>query len=1043
MPDTSIMPPPAPTLLDRAGPKPAPEMREFGDALATRRLIYDNALAAARAIEPLHDERHTLRLTDVDWADPDRFTRRQRKEAVLTGGTLARRLQGTWELADNATGAVLERRRQVVARVPYLSSMGTFTHRGNEYAVVNQQRLLPGVFAREKANSELESHFNILPGEGLSHRYSLDPARGVFKINVGQASMPLLPLLQALGASDKEVRAAWGDALFASNYAHNDGSVVKKLATKLLRRADQEGDEGTTRQKVAEAFLRMKLNPEVTQRTLGKPYAAVDKDAILTATQKLLAVSRGEAEPDDRDHLAYQQFFGPEDLFAERIRRDHGRLRANLFRKVSTAGGLAGMPSGALTPQIEQVLIGSGLAQALEEVNPMEVFDKQSRVTRMGEGGIPGTESIPSEARSVQPSHLGFMDAWRTPESFAAGVDLNMARAARKGRDGRIYTQLLDHRTGQPVWKSPQELADAAIVTRDALRWDTKRIPVTKGGKLHYLTRNEVDYVVPHFESAFSPIGNLVPFKSADKGQRVAMASRMLTQALPLRDPEAPLVQSGTPESKGARSFEEEYAKHAGAIHADQGGRVEGLKDGVLRVRYDDGRSDDIELYENHPFNRKTLYHQTPLLKPGDTFRAGQPLVRSNYTDGTGTLALGVNARTAYAVWHGYNYEDASVISESLAKKFSSEHMYQHGLEVTDRHKLGKKPYINLFPGKFKRATLDLLDDEGVIKPGTEVQQGDPLILAARQRDHLENKVHKRKQPGFTDESVVWEHHDPGVVTDVVRGPHGPVVTVKSYAPMQVGDKLSGRHGDKGVVSLIVPDDQMPKDAAGQPFEAIINPNGLISRTNAGQKIENWLGKVAAKTGKPIKVPDFEDVEDLTAYAMAELKKHGLSDTEDIYHPEYGKIGGVSTGVRFLMKLQHQAEGKAQGRGGGSYDQDEAPAKGGPAGCFVAGTLVHCHGPFGGQGSVPIETLVETKCTAMVATRRLGDRKPYQRLVSDWFAHRVPRHNLVRLTLESGATITCTRGHEFVLADGTRRLAGALREGDDLMELFPKEGGHA
>lgn len=924
-PDSLLTPQPA--------KKPQPTLRAFGDSAALRKQIYDNAFDAASKFQPIVGDRHTLRLTNVRYMDPEMVSKQMHKQAILTGETVGRRLKGTWELVDNATGQPIERREQVIARVPHLFDTGTFVNRGNDYTLNNQQRLNSGVFTRQKENNEIEAHINVLPGKGVSHRYFLDPAKGIFKIKIGQSEMPLMPLLRAMGTTDKEFAEAWGDQLYGSNYQSDDSIVLKKLKQRLLSYADRNDEnQASWQRKLADKFQNMDLDPEVTQRTLGKPYNKLTKEVMLATTKKLLAISRGEAEVDDRDHLAYQTFFGPEDLIRERIERDHGRHQAMTAKKVLMAGTLAKMPSGLFTSQIDQALLGSGLGQAIEEINPAEVFDKQTRVTRLGEGGIPSIEAIPDEARSVQPSHLGFMDPLRTPESFRVGVDLQMSRGARKGNDGRVYVEMLEPRTGEKSWKSPQDLADAAVATPDVMKWNTKRVPVMKGGKLVYVTKDAVDYVIPHFENAFSPLGNLVPIKSNVKGQRVAMASRYITQALPLTNPEAPLVQGALPETP-EKSFEEEYAKHMGAVHADRGGRVIGAEDGMLRVRYDDGTTDDIELYHHFPFNRKTYLHQTPMVQPGQTFKAGQLLAKSNYTDNNGVTALGLNARTAYIPWHGYNFEDAQVISESFAKRMSSEHMYQHDLAITDRHKLGKKTYLSLFPQKFDRKTLENLDDHGVVRVGQTLNFGDPVILAAKEKDRAQNKLHKKRQAGYNDESILWKHHDPGVVTDVFWGKNGPVVLAKSTAAMQVGDKMSGRYGDKGVVAAIIPDHQMPHDANGQPYEVLMNPLGIISRTNPAQKIEAWLGKIAKHTGKPIKVPDFQDIEDLTEWTEQQLKLHGLTDTEDLIDPvRRQRITPIATGQRFYMKLHHTAESKGQGRGSGGYTMEETPAKGGESG---------------------------------------------------------------------------------------------------------------
>lgn len=817
-----LRPPPPP-----AAPDPT-QFRGFGDTAKTRQFLYDDVQAAAAALAPVGDDRHTLQLTNVRYIDPDRFSRKARKQAILTGETVGRRLKGTWELRDNLTGAVRDRRDQVIARVPYYDSMGTLTFRGNAYTINHQQRLRPGVYTRVKENDELESHANLLPGKGTSHRYLLDPSKGVFKIKIHQAEVPLMPLLAALGATDRDLRDAWGPEIFAANAKVNDAAALKKLKDKVLAWDDRaDPDETSWPKKLAAAFERMEIEPEISRRTLGAPYDRLGKDAILAATRRLLAVGRGEAEADDRDHPAYQRFVGPEDLVRERIAQDHGRLQHRAFRQILRDGNLKRMPSGLMTPQVEQVLTGSGLAQSIEEINPLEVFDKQGRITRMGEGGLPSLDSVPESARAVQPAHYGFLDPLRTPESFRAGIDLNMARGARKGRDGTIYTQFANPRTGQLEWKSPRDLADAAVAFPDWERWPTKRVPVMKAGKIAYVPKSEIEYALPDMDAAFSPLANLVPMLGAVKGQRVAMASRMLTQALPLVRPEAPLVQGALPGSGGQRSFEEEYGTQTGAVRADQGGRVEGYADGVLQLRYDDGRRDQVELYQNYPFARKTFYHQTPMVAPGDTFAPGQLLAKSNYTDDSGATAVGVNARVAYMPWKGLNYEDALVISQSMAKKFTSTHMYQHDLEVSDKHQVGKGQYLGLFAGQYGREALDRIGADGVIRPGSTVRYGDPLVLATKERDRPQTKLHKKRQPGFDDASLTWKHHDPGVVTDVAWGKTGPVVVVKADARMQVGDKmcfdpstwLLTRHGWKLVGDVTLDDELATLNPATDELE--------------------------------------------------------------------------------------------------------------------------------------------------------------------------------------------------------------------------------
>ena len=914
-------------------PLPAPKLRSFDDAPATRGLIYQNVLHAAKNIEPLTNQRHTLALTDVDFNDPEEYSIADQKHAILSGKTLTRRLKGTWTLSDNVTGKVLDQKAQTIARVPFLTNRGTFVHRGNEYVLINQMRLKPGIFTRQKDNGEIEAHVNVMPGKGVGHRQYLDPAKGVFYMKMGQARLPLLPLLRAMGATDARLKEAWGDQLLAANYKHDDPSVVKKLIAKLVDKAGQALDEGGQQQALIKAIESMELDPEVTRRTLGQPISHLNLDAILATSKKLLGVSRGEQTVDDRDAMAYQKVYGPEDIIAERLSKDAGGLRRQLLWKSSFRGNLSGVLPGALDKQLESALLTSGLGQSAEEINPAEILDKVTRITRLGEGGIPSLDSIPDEARSVQPSHLNFLDPLRTPESFRAGVDVFIASSARKGDDGRMYAPFRDTRTDKIVYKSPEDVDEMTVTFPQEMKRTTKRVWALQNGDIKTVLKKDVNLVVPHFEQAFSPLGNLVPLKSAVKGQRAVMAARMMTQALPLVNPEAPLVQSGVPDEDGM-SYEEKLAHNMGAMRAVKGGRVMDLGPGFIKVKYDDGTSANLDVYEHFPYNRKTFLHQTPVVRVGDTFKPQQLLARSNYTDANGVTALGKNMRTLYIPFRGLNFEDAVVISQSAADRLASEHMYQHSVDWGDRHRKGKRNYVSLFPSKFDRKTLEMLDDNGVVRPGTVVEYGQPLVLGAKQKEVAHNKLHRKNDPGWGDETLTWEHHAPGIVTDVLDTDKGTQVLVKSTNPMQIGDKLSGRYGDKGVVADIIPDAQMPHGPDNQPYELLLNPLGITTRTNPAQKIETALGRIAMLTGRPYRVPDFESFDDLEKYAEDELKKYGLDDiTEDVTDPETGrKIKAVAAGSRFFMKLHHTAESKGQGRGTGGYTTAGEPAKGGETG---------------------------------------------------------------------------------------------------------------
>ena len=920
-------------LLDNAG---APfGTRAFGDVDATRSAIYRNALTAVQQYQPVSNQKYTLELVDPKYAGPKTYSKADEKRAVLEGRSLGRRLRGTWRLrTSDEAQQVVDEKQATLASIPHMTSRGTFILNGNEYSLSHQMRLRPGIFTRIKESGELESHVNVARGYG--HRYFLDPETGIFRIQFGQARMPLMPVLRSLGATDRQIREAWGNELFVANAQKSDPGTLRKLYKKLVH-SGMATDDDEMHEAIRNAFAEMELDPEVTKRTLGKDYSKVDPEVILATTQKLLRVHKGEDNPDDRDAMAFQKTIGPEDLFAERIRKANVEARRALWR-ATLPGSLKRLPPGLYEKMVRGAILDTKLGNPLEEINPAELYDQRVRVTRMGEGGIPTSDSVPDEARNVQPSHLGFIDPVHTPESGKIGIDSRVSIRTLKGDDGRLYSRFIDPRTGKIVWKSPQDIADAVVAFPGELESGQPFVRAQHQGKLKYVPRKRVDYQLGHMTEAFGPLASMVPLKAAAFGQRVSMGSRMLTQALPLTDPEAPLVQSGVPGVDNT-SFEDLLGVDMGAVESRVDGTVLEVMPGYIKIRGKDRKIHYEELYENHPYNRKTFVHNTATVKSGDRVRIGQIIASSNFTDRAGTTALGKNARVAYLPYKGYNFEDAIVISESFAQRASSEHMYQHELDLAEGTRASKNAFLAIFPGEYDRKLLEKYDDDGVLRIGQTVNMDEPLVLAVKER-RTGPKLGRRKA-SWANSSVMWEHHSPGVVTDVYKGKRSISVIVKSIHPTQIGDKFAGRYGDKGVVAAIIPDEDMPHGPDKRPYEVLLNPLGIISRGNPAQIIETQLGKIAAITGKPYKLIDFDSVHDLREFAERELRKHGLSDTEDLTDPKTGRtIKGINVGNRFIMKLHHTAEAKLQGRAaGGGYTAEGAPAKGGPSGSKRVGML--------------------------------------------------------------------------------------------------------
>lgn len=931
-------------------PLPTPEpvqLRDIHDVGSIRKNIYANVLGGIKKLPPIQSGNYQLEFDELDYADPETVPLKKQNRAILRGETLSRRLTGTIRLRDKA-GNVVDQRRSVIARVPILTEGGTFILNGTKYTLSHQMRLRPGIYTRVKDNGITEAHFNALPGKGSSHRITIDPETGVFKMQIQQADIPLMPLLRAMGADNKKLEAAWGPEILNANIPQDKPALMEKYFKKLVRLKD--GEQVTDKAKrVVEELLKTEVDPDVNAYTLKKPYDRASLEQMLDTTSKIIRVNRGEEEPDDRDSAAFQQFFGPEDLFAEQINYVPRILKPLVWR-AGAKGNLDPIQSGALTRHLESTFLSTGLGAPVEEVSPMEVLDQITRVTRMGRGGLPSIDSIPDSSRSVQPSHYGFIDPVRTPESLKIGVDVRFASGVKKGSDGQIYSPFRNVKTGQIQYLSPKQVAGKAIPFPGEMQSDKKWIRILQNGKISYGKKDQVEFEPSHGEKIFNHLSNLVLGKSAVKPQRVAMGSRMITQALSLANPEAPLVRSEDPD-KANTSFVNEFGRVAGAVRSDKEGQVVFLDDDEIHIQTADGSIEKKDLYNNYLYNRKSFIHNTPLVKLGDKVKPGQVLAKSNYTDDEGNVAVGANFRAAY-IPMADNFEDAIAISESAAKRLASQHAYMHSTEFDSKAKRGKKPFLSLFPTEFSKSQLESLDDDGIVKKGTVVNYGDPLILKAARRDVNYQTIGRNKQQSFASDSEIWDHENSGVVVGVEKTRKGATVAIKSINQTQIADKLAGTYGDKSVISQIIPDEDMPVDETGKPVEVLINPLGISTRGNPIQIYEAVLGKIARKTGKPYLIKDFEG-RDWPEFVEKEMLLNNVKDLETLTDPRTGrKIPNVLVGERFLMKLHHEAEKKAQGRSiSEGYTSEGIPARGAYSGSKRVGMLelnaLLSHGAYG------------------------------------------------------------------------------------------------
>lgn len=631
-------------------------LRRFDDTDALRESVYDSIKTTAQNLQPVSNNLYTLSLEDVDWLDDPDYTDEDVHKARLKQRSLTRKLGGTWVLYDSKTGKPLQKTKKVVANAPHFTRQGAVVDGGNAYFIRNQQRLKYGVYTRQKENGEFVTNVNAAEHQGPTHAYHYDPTNGKFNLEVGKGNIPMYTFLNAMGATDDELREAWGEKVFEANRNAAKDMNMKKLYDRFVRKqfhkpGDRDSDD-IMKERVRQQAANIKFAREVNRSTLGDDREDYDKNTVLAATRKLIALSRGEAESDSRDNMAYQKFLGPEDLFAERLQHDDGRVRRQMLNKLTFLSrnkpDVTKIPSGLLTKQINSVITSSGLASPAEEITPFELYSKLFSVTRMGSGAINSDTAIPDSARQVQNSQFGFIDPIQTPESLRVGVDNYISSSAMKGSDGNLYVQVIDARTGRKVYKNPVDLASAVTTLQSEWNSGEKRIAGFDSDRQPRmgLKRDSVDYIFPNAQMAYNDLSNLVPMLGNVKGQRVAMAARMLTQALPLEGGEAPLVQSKVPDSD--ESYEERVGRRA-AIVSNLGGTVKKVTDNAIILDTPEGVK-KYPMLKVSPSNRKCIAGDTVIhITRSSGERWSGPVKDFEYEEGD--LVLSLTADGSSAKW--------------------------------------------------------------------------------------------------------------------------------------------------------------------------------------------------------------------------------------------------------------------------------------------------------------------------------------------------------------------------------------------------------
>lgn len=892
---------------------------------------------------PIEGKKNTLQVNKV-WVDDNKDIDdiRSQKQAKLKDQTWSVPVRAEVELVDNKTGKVKDRQAVTVAQLPKVTNRYTYIVNGNEYQVNNQFRLKSGVYTRVKDNGDIASQWNLAKGLGFEMNFDPKTKKMTMKHQGKNANIALYPILKEMGVDDDTIERRWGKEILSANQKEKHDVALKKFYKSMTGENPESMEEA--REKIKEEMERTVLRPDSTKVTLGTPYDKVTGSALLDGSHKILRVSRQEEKTDDRDSLRFKDLMSAEDLLVDRFERND---KWNVRRKISNNVDKKTKVKEIINPEqfgkpIRSFFSSSNLSSQPDQMNPMSYISGNRRTTVLGEGGIGSIHQVTDAAKLINPSHMGFLDPIQTPESAKIGTTLQLSLGAEKrGKDLKV--RAYNTKTKKTEWIDPATALTSNVAYPD--QYEMKNGEMKPVGRLVKISDKEgttilskpsdVDYVLKSSKGMFDLSANMIPFLQNNQGNRTMVAAKQIEQAVALKDREQPKVQVRSDTPATWEQLVGSFVSHMSPV----AGKVEKIKkDGVV-IRGDDGKRHEVQLYDDFPLNDdKSVINSTPIVKKGDQVKAGQPVADTNFTK-DGTLALGTNLRVAYMPYQGYNFEDGIVISDSAAKKLTSEHMFRNNVQADKNTVLNKKKFLAQTAGQVTREQADKLDDNAVIMEGQRVEPGDVIIGALRKElvtpeQQMLGLFSKKRLNPMRARDTRWEKDAPGTVTRVVKHGKKTTVYIKADAPADIGDKIVGRHGNKGIITNILPDHEMPKDKDGNAVQVLLNPTGVPTRINLGQVLETAASKISDKKGKPYVVNNFDpSKKDYTRDLQDELKKAGISDTEELFDPNTNKsLGKVLTGDQYIYKLHHTAEKGLSVRSRHAYDSNMAPRKGGPHG---------------------------------------------------------------------------------------------------------------
>jgi len=860
-----------------------------------------------------------------------------------------------------------------LADFPLMTSHGTFIINGIERVVVPQLARSFGVFfTAEELRGRKFFGAKIMPARGAWVELSTEIDNVIYVRIDRKRKFPVTALLRVFAniatgknLTDEEILALFAkkemDTSFIEKSLAKDHAKTTDDAYLEIYKRLRDSDLATVanaKEYLNTLFSREKYDLSVVGRfrfnqrfnlpvnDAEKEKRTVSFDDLILIINNIIALNTTKnAKEDDIDHLGFRRVRCVGEMLQSKLKVGMTQMKRNIQDRMSTIDVATLLPIQIISPRplqarLKEFFTTNQLSQFMSQENVLGEIEHLRTLSALGPGGLT-RERAGLEVRDVHSSHYGRVCPIHTPEGPNIGLILHLASYARVNEFGVIeapYRRVAKGCiTDELIYLNALEeenyvIAHAGIDYDDQGHIADDYVEVRRNTQPGLAHKNEVQLIDVAANEAFSIATSMIPFLEHDDANRALMGSNMQKQAVPCVLPEVPLVSTGMEHQAAANSGRLILARTAGTISYVDGHKV--------RIKKEDGKEDVYEFSTFKMSNDYTCFHQRPVVSLGQKVKKGDLLADASSTV-DGQVALGQNALVAFMPWGGANYEDAIILSERLVKnsKFTSIYIEEFEVNVRDT-KLGPEITTHDIPN-VGESKLRNLDEDGIIRIGAEVEPNDILVgkitpkgeTELTPEERLLRSIFGEKARDVKDSSLRVPHGKKGRVigVKVFSREHGDKlesgilkrvhVQVAQLRNVSVGDKLAGRHGNKGVISRVLPEEDMPYMADGTPVDVILTPLGVPSRMNLGQIFEMHLGLAAHTLGYQAITPNFIGVSDKEI--KAELKKAGFNENGKVQlfdgHTGETFSGDIAIGYMYILKLAHMVEDKIHMRSIGPY----------------------------------------------------------------------------------------------------------------------------